>query len=123
MSNSHALSTIEPLIPSSSTTLLTPTSNERSSHSPDNDRHLCVMLDDRGNMYAQFFPIEFLESFFFLHHTRFLTLFNDESKKFNIFKMLDHFLFLFVHYTLSHTDLWMRFQNLTNEMIVTKNGR
>ena len=25
--------------------------------------------------------------------------------------------------TLDDRDLWMRFQNLTNEMIVTKNGR
>ncbi|XP_031641230.1 T-related protein [Contarinia nasturtii] len=66
MSSSHTMSTIEPLIPSSSNSLLTSTSSDRS-RSPDTDRNLCVMLDDR--------------------------------------------------------DLWMRFQNLTNEMIVTKNGR
>lgn len=47
MSSSHAISTIEPLIPSSSNSLLTSTSNDRS-HSPDTDRNLCVMLDDRG---------------------------------------------------------------------------
>lgn len=54
MSSSHALSTIEPLIPSSTTTLLTPTSNERS-HSPDTDRNLCVMLDDRGKVYRKYY--------------------------------------------------------------------
>lgn len=47
MSNSHAL---EPLIPSSTSNLLTPTSSERS-HSPDTDRNLCVMLDDRGKVF------------------------------------------------------------------------
>lgn len=28
-----------------------------------------------------------------------------------------------LHVTLDDRDLWLRFQNLTNEMIVTKNGR
>lgn len=51
MSNSHALTTLEPLIPNSSNSLLAPTSNNERSHSPDTDRNLCVMLDDRGNVY------------------------------------------------------------------------
>lgn len=28
-----------------------------------------------------------------------------------------------LHVSLDDRDLWLRFQNLTNEMIVTKNGR
>lgn len=53
MSNSHALTTLEPLIPNSSNSLLAPTSNNERSHSPDTDRNLCVMLDDRGNVYRK----------------------------------------------------------------------
>lgn len=75
MSGSHGLSTIEPLIPSSSNSLLTPTSGDRS-HSPEADRNLCVMLDDRGKI-NPFNKIKnellnvnhhfFLLQFFFIH--------------------------------------------------------
>lgn len=113
MSGSHALSTIEPLIPSSTTNLLTPTSSERS-HSPDTDRNLCVMLDDRGNVFQFSNDIPF---FVFLLFVQIMTL--------NLLFFCSSIFFIFKNKWKKnqHVDLWMRFQNLTNEMIVTKNGR
>lgn len=65
MAAPHILSAIEPMI--SATGMSMGHHGTSSSRSPDLDRNLSIVLDDR--------------------------------------------------------DLWMRFQNLTNEMIVTKNGR
>lgn len=49
MSTSNSMSSLEPLIPSTTNGLYTSSSGGDRSHSPDNDRNLCVTLDDRGN--------------------------------------------------------------------------
>lgn len=67
MATSHILSAIEPLVPNTTNDIGTLNHQSMSNRSPEIDRNVNVLLDDR--------------------------------------------------------DLWMRFQNLTNEMIVTKNGR
>lgn len=94
MPTTQVLSAMDPLI-SNAGNLLAPSGPNPPARSSHNDQHLSVTLDDRGALICWLYDF---------------ILFNIKSA--------DN-----INCSIEFTDLWMRFQNLTNEMIVTKNGR